>query len=104
MKLKIINHPRMRDVVVGDQVYCHPRHIFAHVVETFPSAVCVRVGTLTIKRTMELVLAPQLWPADEIENLSVCRFCGSRDGLHDEAATGVPSRICADCLAEDSRR
>ncbi len=98
MKLKVIQHPRMRDIAIGDEVYYHPHHIFARVVETFPAAVCVRVGTLKLKRTMELVLAPQLWSAAEIENLSVCRYCGSRTNLVDQADTGAPSRICTDCL------
>lgn len=104
MKLKIVQHPRMRDIVIGDEVYCQPLQLFARVVETFPSAVCVRIGMLTIQRSMELLFSPQLWRAEDIENLSVCRYCGSRDGLHNEVGTGIPFRVCDHCLAEHERR
>ena len=97
--MKIVQHPRMRDITIGDEVYYHPLQLFARVVETFPAAVCVRIGILSIQRSMEIVLSPQLWRADDIENLSVCRHCGSRDRLHYEAWTGVPFRVCEQCLS-----
>lgn len=97
MKLKITQHPRMHDITIGDEVYCHPLQLFAPVVDTFPAAVCVRVGVLSFQRTIDLLLAPQLWRAEDIENLSVCRYCHSRENLHDDALSGVPFRVCTDC-------
>lgn len=96
--MKIRQHPRMRGISIGDDVYCYPQQLFARVEEVFPAAVCVKVGILSIKRHMELLLSPQLWRADDIENLSVCRYCGSRDELHFETGTGIPFRVCKSCL------
>ncbi len=42
---------------------------------------------------------PELWSADEIENLSVCRYCGCRDDLQHERDTGIPFRVCRACMA-----
>lgn len=98
MKLKIVQHPQMRGITIGDEVYCRSRQLFARVVETFPAAVCVRVGVLSLQRRMELILSPQLWRADDIENLSICQYCGSRNDLHAQTLTGIPRRICDRCL------
>lgn len=95
--MKILQHPRMRDISVGDDVYCHPQQLFARVEEVFPAAVCVKIGILSIRRRMDLKISPQLWRADDIQNLSVCRCCGSRDDLCYERGTGVPFRICERC-------
>lgn len=100
MKLKITQHPRMHDIAVGDEVYCYPLQLFARVVETFPAAVCVRLGILSIHRRMDLIFSPQLWRADDIENLSVCRYCGSREHLYLETLTGIPFHVCDHCLHE----
>ncbi|NJK81626.1 MAG: hypothetical protein HC893_10800 [Chloroflexaceae bacterium] len=100
--MKIQTHPHMLNVAIGDEVYSHTRHIFARVEATFPAAVCVKVGLLamtdTLNQRLEIQLLPQLWRADDIENLSVCRCCGSRDSLIVEYGTGVPHRICEACL------
>lgn len=98
--MKIRQHPRMHDIMVGDEVYSTPLHIFARVIEVFPAAVCVRVGVLSLGKTMELLLSPSLWRADEIENLSVCQHCGSRDDLLPLTATGVPLRVCVTCSSQ----
>ena len=95
--MKIVQHPRMYSIAVGDEVYCYPVQLFALVVETFPAAVCVRLGILSVTRTMDLIVSPQLWRADDIENLSVCRYCSNRDDLHPEVLTGIPFRICTCC-------
>lgn len=95
--MKIHQHPRMRDIAIGDEVFSYPQQLFARVEETFPAAVCVKVGILSIKRHMDLILSAQLWRADDIENLSVCRYCGSRDNLMYEAETGIPFRVCQQC-------
>ncbi len=96
--MKIQQHPRMKDVLVGDEVLCHGRQLYARVEEIFPAAVCVRL--LQLQRTLHglrLVIAPQLWGADEIENLSLCRYCGSRDTIFSETGSGIPYRACATC-------
>ena len=49
---------------------------------------------------MEITLAPQLWRADDIENLSVCRFCGRRDEIRTVNDTGIPFRVCDQCIGE----
>lgn len=98
--MKIRQHPRMRGICIGDDVYCYPQHLFARVEEVFPAAVCVKVGILSIRHQMELLLSPQLWRADDIENLSVCRYCGSRENLSYETGTGIPFRVCCDCQEE----
>lgn len=98
--MKIRQHPRMRGISIGDDVYCYPQQLFARVEEVFPAAVCVKIGILSIRHQMELLLSPQLWRADDIENLSVCRYCGSRENLSHETGTGIPFRICCHCLDE----
>ena len=79
--MKISQHPRMRDIAIGDEVYSSKHRLFARVEEVFPAAVCVKVGVLSLSRYLELFVSPQLWRADDIENLSVCRSCGGRTGL-----------------------
>jgi hypothetical protein len=88
----------MAGITIGDEVYSHPRRLFAKVVETFPAAVCVKLGILSLRERepLELLFHPQLWRADDIENLSVCRHCGRRDDLQ-EQGSGVPYRVCAAC-------
>ncbi len=95
--MKIRQHPRMRDINKGDEVYSYPYHLFARVDEVFPAAVCVKVGFLSTNRQLEMGLLPQLWRADDIENLSVCRYCGSREDLEIEHGTGIPFRTCSRC-------
>ncbi len=97
--MKIRQHPRLRDIVIGDEVYSYPHQLYACVTEVFPAAVCVKVGILSINGYMEMILSPQLWRAEDIENLSVCRYCGSRDDVQIEDGTGIPFRICAQCRA-----
>jgi hypothetical protein len=99
--MKIRQHPRMRDVLVGDEVYSYPHNLFARVADVFPAAVCVKIGILSIDEPMEITLAPQLWRADDIENLSVCRYCGSREGIRTVSETGVPFRVCSECLPDE---
>jgi hypothetical protein len=95
--MKIRQHPRMRDILKGDEVYSYPHHLFAHVDEVFPAAVCVKVGILAINGHLEMIISPQLWRADDIENLSVCRYCGRREDLEPEFSTGIPFRVCRHC-------
>ena len=99
--MKIRQHPRLNDVIVGDEVYSYPHNLFANVSEVFPAAVCVRLGLLSINGTLELISSPQLWRAEDIENLSVCRYCGSRDNVRVEHGTGVPFRVCEHCRNDD---
>lgn len=99
--MKIQQHPQMQGIVVGDEVYSYDQQLFARVVETFPAAVCVRLGILSIAWPLELVLAPQLWRADDIANLSICRRCGSRENLYSESDTGVPFRLCRNCSQDN---
>jgi hypothetical protein len=81
-------------------VYNSLRHIVARVDDVFPAAVCVKVPILALHGYFELLVSPQLWRADDIENVSVCRSCGSRDHLLPIQQTGVPFRICTRCAAE----
>lgn len=97
--MKIRQHPRMRDILIGDEVYSFLHQMYACVDEVFPAAVCVKVAILSVNGHLELILSPQLWRADDIENLSVCRYCGSREDLQLESGTGIPFRICAHCLS-----
>jgi hypothetical protein len=93
----------MRNISIGDEVYSCSNQLRAHVNEVFPAAVCVRVGVLERHRHLELISAPQLWRAEEIENLSICHCCGTRENLIEDSmlehGTGVPFRICAACAA-----
>ncbi|MBK9710275.1 MAG: hypothetical protein IPO81_02895 [Kouleothrix sp.] len=104
--MKISQHPRMRDIVIGDEVYSYKLQLFARVEEVFPAAVCVKVGILSVHRHLDLQISPQLWRADDIENLSVCRHCGCRDRLISETQTGIPRRVCERCciVPPDDRR
>src|SRR6185295_6473149 len=95
--MKIHQHPRMRDISIGDEVYSYRQQLFARVEEVFPAAVCVKVGILLAGEHLALLFSPQHWRADEIENLSVCRYCGSRESLRDETGTGIPFRVCDRC-------
>mgnify|MGYP001208007240 CR=1 FL=1 len=97
--MKIRQHPRMAGILIGDEVYSHPHKLFARVADVFPAAVCVKIGILSTEEPMEITLAPQLWRADDIENLSVCRYCGSREDISTVADTGIPFRVCAACTA-----
>jgi hypothetical protein len=102
--MKITQHPRMRTIMVGDEVYSYPLQLFARVIEVFPSAVCVKIGILAVNGCLEFVYSPQLWRADDIENLSLCRYCGGRDDLEMEYGTGIPFRICALCRSMPPER
>jgi len=96
--MKIQQHPRMRDIKIGDEVVCYRTNLYARVEEIFPAAVCVRLTILCDGRNhMKLVHMPQLWRADDIDNLSVCRYCGARDALELEHFTGIPYRACTTC-------
>jgi hypothetical protein len=99
MKTKIRQHPRMKNILIGDEVVCSSKQLYARVEEVFPAAVCVKLAILTITPRIELSISPQLWRAEDIENLSVCRHCASRDQLEIECGTGIPFRVCADCRA-----
>lgn len=85
---------------IGDEVYSYPHHLFANVNEVFPAAVCVKIGILSINGYLEMIQSPQLWRADDIENLSVCRYCGNREDLEVEHGTGIPFRTCKRCREE----
>lgn len=95
--MKIRQHPRMRDILIGDEVYSYQQQLYACVTEIFPAAVCVKVGILAIGQDIQMIISPQLWRADDIENLSVCRYCGSRDDVQTEHSTGIPFRVCTNC-------
>jgi hypothetical protein len=95
--MKIRQHPRMSDISVGDEVYSYTRQLFARVEEVFPAAVCVKVAILMVDGDIDIRSSPQLWRADDIENLSVCRYCGAREPLALENETGVPFRVCGRC-------
>lgn len=94
----------MRDIGVGDEVYSYIHNIFARVEEVFPAAVCVKVGVISLSNRIDLLIDPQLWRADDIENLSVCRYCGSREELNVEYGTGVPFRVCVHCRTAPARQ
>lgn len=97
VKFKIRQHPHMLDIQIGDEVLCRSRQLFARVEEVFPAAVCVKLARLHLHPAASLEIQPQLWRADDIENLSVCRHCASRENLRLEQATGVPFHICTTC-------
>jgi hypothetical protein len=100
--MKIRQHPRMVDIMVGDEVYSYPNNLFARVADVFPAAVCVKIGILSLDNPLEITLAPQLWRADDIENLSVCRYCGSRERINTVSGTGIPFRLCAECSSANA--
>lgn len=95
MKL-IQQHPRMKDIIAGDEVYCYRNQIFAQVEEVFPAAVCVKLMIYNRHRR-RFQMCPLLWRAEDIENLSVCRYCGGREGLIVENDSGAPYRSCTTC-------
>ena len=94
--MKIRQHPRMKDIAIGDEVLCYQTQLYARVEEVFPAAVCVKLVTLQGKG-LRLKVCPQLWRAEDIENLSVCRYCGGREGLALENTSGIPFRVCITC-------
>ncbi|WP_298816944.1 hypothetical protein [Chloroflexus sp.] len=96
--MKIQSHPRLRGMMIGDEVYSYHYHLAARVADIFPAAVCVRIGVLSTETPLELSQLPQLWRADEIENLSVCRYCGTRDDVQVVHENGIPFRVCNQCL------
>jgi hypothetical protein len=96
--MKIQQHPRMKDIEIGDEVFCYRSQMYARVEEIFPAAVCVKIARFeSVRGQTVLTYAPHLWRADEIENLSVCHYCGSRADLTIARATGVPFRVCDTC-------
>lgn len=98
--MKIQQHPRMKDIAIGDEVVCHRTQMYARVEEVFPAAVCVRITLLRrVRGRISFSQSPQLWRAEDIENLSVCHYCGSRHDLHIEQGTGIPYRVCSTCLS-----
>ena len=94
--MKIRQHPRMKDIAVGDEVLCYSTQLYARVEEVFPAAVCVRLVTFQPER-LRLIVRPQLWRAEDIENLSVCRYCGGREGLSLDGTSAIPFRVCVTC-------
>lgn len=94
--MKIQHHPRIKDILIGDEVFCYRSQLYAQVEEIFPSAVCVKLMVYHRQRR-RFEVSPQLWRAEDIENLSVCRYCGGRHDLVMENASGVPSRVCLTC-------
>ncbi len=97
--MKIQPHPRLQGVMIGDEVYSYHHNLAARVADIFPAAVCVRIGVLSTETPMELSHTPQLWRADDIENLSVCRYCGAREGVRVVNDYGSPIGVCEQCLA-----
>lgn len=94
--MKIQQHPRMKDILVGDEVLCHTAQLYARVEEVFPAAVCVRLMTYQPQRK-RLMILPALWRADDIENLSICRYCGGREDLTSDGTPMIPFRVCQTC-------
>jgi hypothetical protein len=88
--------------MIGDEVYSYPNNLFARVSDVFPAAVCVKIGILSLEEPCEITLTPQLWRADDIENLSVCRHCGSREDVRTVSETGIPFRVCGTCQSSET--
>ncbi len=86
----------MKDIAVGDEVYCYCSQLYARVEEVFPAAVCVKLMFFDPNRR-RMHVAAQVWRAEDVENLSVCRYCGSRESLELECGTGIPYRCCPIC-------
>lgn len=101
LRFKIRQHPRMKDICIGDEVKWTRQLLYARVEEIFPAAVCVKLTVYEIKPKPRFIVKPILWRADEIENLSVCRCCGSRDNLVTTCCMGAPIRLCQLCLCDD---
>jgi ribosomal protein L40E len=97
--MKISLHPRMTEIAIGDEVFSYSQHLFARVEDVFPAAVCVKVAILSVDSNFDIHYSPQLWRADDIENLSVCRYCGARTDLSLESQTGIPFHVCQHCGA-----
>ncbi len=98
--MKIRTHPRLHNMTIGDEVYSPLRHLYARVEALFPAAVCVRVGVLAQKpENLELVTSPELWSAEEVINLSVCRICGGRSDLHTRLWQRIPFHVCDECAS-----
>ncbi len=96
--MKIQRHPRMLDIIVGDEVLSYRSHMYARVEEVFPAAVCVKLTMVCqVDGRLETREVAQLWRADEIENLSRCCYCGSRDDLLTIQHTHTPQRVCNVC-------
>ena len=95
--MKIQQHPRVSGLHIGDEVYSTSRHLIACVSDVFPAAVCVRVLQLQTAREWSIHVLPELWSADEIENLSVCRSCGCRDQLQMLVEADIPYQMCEAC-------
>ncbi len=93
----------MSRIDVGDEVYSYRHQLFARVEAVFPAAVCVRTTLLALEPYLCMVATPELWRADDIENLSVCRYCGTRDRLHLETETGVPFHVCDTCVTASNQ-
>ena len=94
--MKIRQHPRMKDIAVGDEVFSYSAQLYARVEEVFPAAVCVRLMTFQ-SSGMRLRICPQLWRAEDLENLSICRYCGGRDELSIDPGSTIPFRACLTC-------
>lgn len=94
--MKIQHHPRTKDIQIGDEVLCYRNYLYAQVEEIFPAAVCVKLMIFD-RRRHRFELVPQLWRAEDIENLSICRYCGGRHELVMEHTAGIPSRVCETC-------
>lgn len=86
----------MTDIAVGDEVLCYRTQLYARVEEVFPSAVCVKLMKFQPER-MRVRIRPQLWRAEDIENLSICRYCGGREGLSVDSVSSIPFRVCQTC-------
>lgn len=96
--MKIQRHPRMLDITVGDEVLSYRSHMYARVEEIFPAAVCVKLPMVCqVDGRLETREVAQLWRADEIENLSRCCYCGSREDLVTIQHTHMPQRVCSIC-------
>jgi hypothetical protein len=96
--MKIQRHPRMHDISVGDEVLSYRTNMYARVEEVFPAAVCVKLAAVCqIAGRFETREIAQLWRADEIENLSRCCYCGTRDDLAMLQQTHTPQRVCTTC-------
>ena len=94
--MKIRQHPRMKDIAVGDEVFSYYSQMYARVEEVFPAAVCVKLVTYQPQRK-RLHVDPKLWRAEDLENLSVCRYCGGRDELSLDPTSPIPFRVCLTC-------
>lgn len=94
--MKIRPHPRTKDLEIGDEVLCHRNRLYAQVAEIFPAAVCVKLMVFNRQRR-RFEIVPQLWRVEDVENLSICRYCGGRHDLTLDNAVGIPSRVCQTC-------